>query len=236
MQHKQALVTGASRGIGTAVAKVLQNDGYFVVGTATTEEGAACISDVLGKGGQGVVLNVNDLQSIEQVFSSLDHLHVLVNNAGVVRDNLLLRMKEEEWEEVIDTNLRGVFRLSKAACKKMLRTQNGRIINIASVAGAMGNPGQCNYAAAKAGLFGFSKSLAKEMGMRGITVNVVAPGFVETDMIKNLEVSEQTLSNIPMGRLGHVNDIAHAVSFLAGPHASYVTGHILHVNGGLYMA
>jgi 3-oxoacyl-[acyl-carrier protein] reductase len=236
IEKKQALVTGASRGIGAAVAQALQDDGYFVIGTATSEQGAHAISTALGEAGRGMMLDVNDKNSIEKVFAELGSLQVLVNNAGITHDNLLLRMSEEQWEEVIDTNLRGVFRMCKSAAKMMVRAQTGgRIINIASVVGAMGNPGQCNYAAAKAGLFGFSKSLAKEVGAREITVNVVAPGFVKTDMTKDLNLDE-FLTQIPIRRLGSVEDIAHAVRFLASPLAGYITGHILHINGGIYMA
>jgi 3-oxoacyl-[acyl-carrier protein] reductase len=233
---KYALVTGASRGIGAAIARVLIQEQYFVIGTATTDLGAQNISNMLGDRGRGVILDVNDLASIEYLATQLDSLDVLVNNAGVTQDTLLLRMKENQWDDVIDTNLKGAFRLSKLAIKMMLKAKKGRIINIASVVGAMGNPGQCNYAAAKAGLFGFTKSLAKEVGGRGITVNAIAPGFIQTDMVKNISLNDDYISeHIPIGRLGQVEDIAHAVRFLASDDAGYITGHILHVNGGMYM-
>ena len=239
-----ALVTGASRGIGQAIAMALAKRDCVVIGTATTDAGAAAIGKYLyeaaGKG-EGIALDVNDAARIPVIMDDIQNRHgalsILVNNAGITRDNLLLRMKDEEWDEIIDTNLRSVFRLSRAALRGMMKVRRGRSINIASVVGIAGNSGQTNYAAAKAGIIGFSKSLAREVGSRGITVNCVAPGFIDTDMTRSLSDAQQQmlLQNIPLGRLGHVDDIAEAVAFLASPHASYITGTTLHVNGGMYM-
>ncbi|TXH03538.1 MAG: 3-oxoacyl-ACP reductase FabG [Nevskiaceae bacterium] len=238
MQGQLALVTGASRGIGRAIALRLARDGAKVIGTATSESGAAAISAALQEfGGAGRVLDVRNAAAVEALIAELGTVSILVNNAGVTRDNLLLRMKDEEWSEVIDTDLTPVFRLSKAVLRGMMKARHGRIISIGSVVGAMGNAGQANYCAAKAGLVGFSKALAREIGSRGITVNVVAPGFIETDMTKDL--GEQTRSalvgQIPVQRLGQPEDIAAAVAFLAGPEAGFITGETLHVNGGMQM-
>jgi 3-oxoacyl-[acyl-carrier protein] reductase len=239
-----ALVTGASRGIGQAIAEVLGAQGATVVGTATSAAGAATISERLqaaGIKGRGIVLNVASAESVDAALKDLEANEgspsILVNNAGITRDNLLLRMKAEEWDEIMNTNLGSVFRLSKAVLRAMMKARKGRIISIASVVGVMGNAGQCNYAAAKAGIIGFSKSLGREVGSRGITVNVVAPGFIATDMTANLPVEQQTKlqEQVPLGRLGGVHDIAHAVAFLASPAAGYITGETLQVNGGMYM-
>jgi 3-oxoacyl-[acyl-carrier protein] reductase len=239
-----ALVTGASRGIGQAIADVLGAQGATVIGTATTDEGAAGISQrfqAAGVKGRGVALNVTSADSIESLLKSLEasegNPSILINNAGITRDNLLLRMKAEEWDEIMNTNLASVFRMSKAVIRPMMKARKGRIISIASVVGVMGNAGQCNYAAAKAGIIGFSKSLAREVGSRGITVNVVAPGFIATDMTAKLpeEQQQKLQEQVPVGRLGSVLDIAHAVAFLASPAASYITGETLQVNGGMYM-
>lgn len=239
-----ALVTGASRGIGQAIALALAKQGLVVIGTATAEAGAAGIGKYLreaGVDGDGVILNVNDAAGVQAIVQDVEKrfgaISVLVNNAGITRDNLLLRMKDDEWEETIDTDLRSVFRLCRAALRGMMKARHGRIINITSVVGAAGNAGQTNYAAAKAGIIGFSKSLAREVGSRGITVNCVAPGFIDTDMTRSLSETQQQalLQNIPLGRLGHVDDIAAAVVFLASPSASYITGTTMHVNGGMYM-
>ncbi len=241
LQGKTALVSGASRGIGAAIAQTLVARGAFVVGTATSESGAQKISDVLGANGRGLVLKVEDASSCEQVVNTIETEHgglsILVNNAGITRDGLLMRMKDEDFFDVLNTNLGSVFRLSKLAIKGMMKRRSGRIISIASVIGSMGNPGQANYAAAKAGIVGFSKSLAKEIGSRGITVNVVAPGFIETDMTAALSAeARDTLSKqIALGRLGSTQDIAKAVAFLASDDASYITGETLHVNGGMHM-
>ena len=238
-----ALVTGASRGIGRAIALELAAQGMKVVGTATTEAGAQAIGDALAAfpGSRGLCLNVNDGPSIEASVDAIvkEHggLHVLVNNAGITRDTLSMRMKDDDWDAVIDTNLKAVFRMSRAVIRPMMKQRYGRIISITSVVGASGNPGQANYAAAKAGVAGLTRSLARELGSRGITVNCVAPGFIDTDMTKGL--SEQhtagLLAQIPLGRLGSPADIAHAVAFLASAQAGYVTGTELHVNGGMYM-
>lgn len=236
-----ALVTGASRGIGAAVASALSQAGATVIGTATTESGAAAISERLVDSGRGLVLNVADDESIQAAMSSIQDGEgsptILVNNAGITRDNLLMRMKPEEWEDVVATNLGGVFRLSKACLRGMMKARRGRIISIASVIGVMGNAGQANYAAAKAGIIGFSKSLAREIGSRNITVNVVAPGFIDTDMTRALpdDQRDSMLAQIPLGRLGEGRDIAAAVLFLASPAASYITGETVHVNGGMLM-
>jgi 3-oxoacyl-[acyl-carrier protein] reductase len=238
-----ALVTGASRGIGAAIADRLANDGARVIGTATTAEGAARITESLrARGGRGVVLDVTSQDSIDAVIADIDALEgaigILCNNAGITRDMLLLRMKQDDWDAVLQTNLASVFRLSKAVLRGMMKARKGRIISIASVVGLTGNPGQANYAAAKAGMIGFTKSLAREVGSRGITANVVAPGFIDTDMTRALsETQRETLNGqIPLTRLGLPSDIAAAVSFLASADASYITGETLHVNGGMYMA
>jgi 3-oxoacyl-[acyl-carrier protein] reductase len=239
-----ALVTGASRGIGRAIALALGEQGAKVVGTATTEQGAAAIQssfDEQGLQGLGLVLDVTDVDAIDslmkQVKDTLGAPSILVNNAGITRDNLLMRMKEDEWGVVIDTNLSSIFRLSKACLRGMMKAKHGRIINIASVVAATGNPGQANYSAAKAGMIGFSKSLAREVGTRGITVNVIAPGFIDTDMTRSLAADqrESLIKQIPLGRLGEVDDIASAAVFLASPQAAYITGETLHVNGGMHM-
>ncbi|WP_027070330.1 3-oxoacyl-ACP reductase FabG [Novilysobacter defluvii] len=236
------LVTGASRGIGAAIADELAAQGATVIGTATSEGGAKAIGErMAAAGGHGRVLNVTDPGSIDALLDSIADefgpVSVLVNNAGITRDNLLMRMKDEDWQAIIDTNLTSIFRTSKAVMRPMMKARRGRIINIASVIGLIGNAGQANYAAAKAGIIGFSKSLAREVGSRGITVNVVAPGFIDTDMTRELPEAqrEQMLGQIALGRLGEPADIARAVAFLAGPAASYITGETLHVNGGMYM-
>ena len=242
MQGKIALVTGATRGIGRAVAEELVAKGAFVIGTATSEKGAESISAYLGDKGKGLVLNVTDIASIEAVLekikSDFGDIDILVNNAGITRDNLLMRMKDDEWFDIMQTNLSSVYHLSKAVLRSMMKKRFGRIINIGSVVGSMGNPGQTNYCAAKAGVIGFSKSLAKEVAARGITVNVVAPGFIATDMTEALTDEQKAgiLSNVPAGRLGEAKDIAKAVAFLASEDAAYITGTTLHVNGGLYMS
>ena len=240
-----ALITGASRGIGQGIAKHLAKQGATTIGTATTETGAAAISQylsALGNKGKGVALDVNDAAAvnavIEQIQKEFGAVSILVNNAGITRDNLLMRMGDEEWDGVIDTNLRSVFRLSRAVMRGMMKAKSGRIINISSVVGAAGNGGQTNYAAAKAGMIGFTKALAREVGSRNITVNCVAPGFIDTDMTRALteEQHNALLVNIPLARLGSVDDIASAVAYLASPAAGYVTGTTLHVNGGMYMS
>lgn len=242
MQGKIALVTGATRGIGRAVAEELVSKGAFVIGTATTEKGAESISAYLGEKGKGLVLNVADQASIdavlEQIKQEFGDIDILVNNAGITRDNLLMRMKDEEWFDILQTNLSSVYHLSKAMLRTMMKKRFGRIINIGSVVGSMGNAGQTNYCAAKAGLIGFSKALAKEVASRGITVNVVAPGFIATDMTDVLseELKNNLLTQIPAGRLGEPKDIAKAVAFLASEDASYINGTTLHVNGGMYMS
>ncbi|MDD3266342.1 MAG: 3-oxoacyl-ACP reductase FabG [Burkholderiales bacterium] len=241
-QKKVALVTGASRGIGKAIALKLANDGMIVIGTATTESGASAITEYLKDfGGRGVALNVTDKDNItnivKEITSSEGAITILVNNAGITKDGLLLRMKEDDWDSVIDTDLKSVFLLVKATIMGMTKARFGRIINIASVVGFMGNPGQVNYSAAKGGLIAMTKSIAKEFGSRNITVNCVAPGFIETDMTAALteDVRKEYEKNIPLGRLGEVSDIANAVSYLASDGAGYVTGSTIHVNGGLYM-
>ncbi|MEP7314423.1 MAG: 3-oxoacyl-ACP reductase FabG [Pseudomonadota bacterium] len=243
LQQDCALVTGASRGIGQAIALTLAQAGARVVGTATTEEGAARITATLAPlGGHGAVLNVADTQSIEALFAALDAAGemptILVNNAAITRDTLMLRMKNEDWDAVIDTNLSSAFRITKACLKRMMKERRGRIISITSVVGLMGNAGQVNYAAAKAGVIGLTKSLAREVASRNITVNAVAPGFIDTDMTKGLsdEHRQGLLAQIPAGRLGSPDDIAQAVLYLASPAAAYVTGQTLSVNGGMYMA
>lgn len=240
-----ALVTGASRGIGNAIALELGRLGATVIGTATTQAGADAISETFAKSGikgAGIVLNVASAEAIQNAVSTIQEKYgavsVLVNNAGITRDNLLMRMKDEEWDEIIQVNLTSVYRLSKACLKGMTKARKGRIINISSVVGAAGNPGQVNYAAAKAGIVGFSKSLAREIGTRNITVNVVAPGFIETDMTRQLSAEQRQAleQQIPLQRLGAVEDVAKAVAFLASADAGYITGETLHVNGGMYMS
>lgn len=236
-----ALVTGASRGIGTSIASALADAGATVVGTATSSAGADGISSALGERGRGIVLNIADDESVAAAIKDIQTHEgaptIVVNNAGITRDNLLMRMKPEEWDDVISTNLSGVFRVSKAVLRGMMKAKRGRIINIASVIAAMGNAGQSNYGAAKAGIVGFSKSLAKEIGSRNITVNVVAPGFIDTDMTRALpeDQREAMLAQIPLGRLGGGADIANAVVFLASEAGAYVTGETLHVNGGMWV-
>ncbi|OCQ52717.1 3-oxoacyl-[acyl-carrier-protein] reductase FabG [Photorhabdus australis subsp. thailandensis] len=242
LDGKIALVTGASRGIGRAIAELLAERGACVIGTATSEKGAEVISAYLGEKGKGFVLNVTDQASIEQVMSTVrtefGEIDILVNNAGITCDNLVMRIKDDEWQNVIDTNLSSVFRMSKAAMRSMIKKRYGRIISIGSVVGAIGNPGQASYAAAKAGLIGFSKTLAREVVSRGITVNVVAPGLIETDMLRALpdEQLESFSKDIPTKRLGDVKEIASAVAFLASDEAAYITGETIHVNGGMYMS
>lgn len=242
MTNKVALVTGASRGIGRAIAEKLVVDGFFVIGTATSDGGADAISAYLTESGKGMKLNVSDPDSIAEVIKNIADEHgtpaVLVNNAGITRDNLLMRMKDDEWDDIINTNLTSVFRMSKAVLRGMMKARAGRIINISSVVGATGNAGQANYAAAKAGMVGFAKSMAKEVGSRGITVNTVAPGFIDTDMTRELsdELKQTLLAGIPLARLGDAQEIAHAVAFLASDGAAYITGETLHVNGGMFMA
>ncbi|HGM5488992.1 TPA: 3-oxoacyl-ACP reductase FabG [Serratia fonticola] len=240
-EGKIVLVTGASRGIGRAIAEMFVARGAKVIGTATSESGAEAISSYLGENGKGYMLNVVDAQSIDHVLTSIraefGEIDILVNNAGITRDNLLMRMKDDEWQDILDTNLTSVFRLSKAVMRAMMKKRFGRIISIGSVVGTMGNAGQANYAAAKAGLIGFSKSLAREIASRGITVNVVAPGFIETDMTRALTEDQRAgiLTQVPASRLGEAKEIASAVAFLASDEASYITGETLHVNGGMYM-
>jgi 3-oxoacyl-[acyl-carrier protein] reductase len=238
-----ALVTGASRGIGAAIADLLASKGATVIGTATTESGAAAIGERLKPlGGHGRALDVTDGAAVEALIDAIAKefgpVTILVNNAGITRDNLLMRMKDEDWNAIIDTNLSSIFRTSKAVMRGMMKARKGRIINIASVIGVTGNAGQANYAAAKAGIIGFSKSMAREIGSRNITVNVVAPGFIETDMTRDLpeDAKAKMLADIALGRLGSPRDIAEAVAFLAGPAAAYITGETLHVNGGMHMA
>ncbi|MFO1228363.1 3-oxoacyl-ACP reductase FabG [Roseateles sp.] len=238
-----ALVTGASRGIGRAIATKLAQDGWRVIGTATSESGAAAITEALAPhGGRGLVLNVTDAAAaqaaVDDIVAKDGGLHLLVNNAGITRDGLSMRMKDEDWDAVIDTNLKAVFRLCRAATKPMMKQRAGRIVNITSVVGASGNPGQANYCAAKAGVAGLTRSLARELGSRGITVNCVAPGFIATDMTEVLPEAQKAalLGQIPLGRLGQPGEIAAAVAFLASPAASYITGTELHVNGGMFMS
>jgi 3-oxoacyl-[acyl-carrier protein] reductase len=244
LSNEIALVTGASRGIGKAIATVLGNRGATVIGTATSASGAQGITDALsasGIKGTGKVLNVTDQDSIAALMESVQEEFgtptILVNNAGITRDNLLMRMKDDEWQAVIETNLTSAFRMSKACLRGMMKARHGRIVTITSVIGATGNPGQANYAATKAGVIGFTKSLAREIGSRGITVNTVAPGFIDTDMTRELPEAQQQalLQQIPLGRLGTVEDIANAVAFLSSEDAAYITGETLHVNGGMYM-
>jgi len=239
-----ALVTGATRGIGRAIAETLARDGATVIGTATTADGAAAIGAhlaALGAKGEGIALDVTDAAATDAALAAIEARHgpvtILVNNAGITRDNLLVRMKDEEWDAIMATNLKPVFRLAKAVLRGMMKTRRGRIIQIGSVVGASGNAGQANYAAAKAAVVGFTKSLAQEVGSRNITVNCVAPGFIDTDMTRSLSEAQRTalLARIPLGKLGTPQDIADAVAFLAGPRAAYVTGATLHVNGGMLM-
>lgn len=241
---KVALVTGASRGIGKAIAIQLQALGATVIGTATSEHGATKITDYLDSGGagNGYVLNVTNDDSISALFANIKETHggidILVNNAGITRDNLFMRMKDDEWQDIIDTNLTSIFKVSKAAIRPMMKKRQGRIINIGSVVGSMGNAGQVNYSTAKAGLLGFTKSLAREIASRGITVNTIAPGFIDTDMTQMLtdEQKEGIFSQVPANRLGKPEEIASTVAFLASDAAAYITGETIHVNGGMYMA
>lgn len=242
MTQRIALVTGASRGIGQAIAKRLANEGYLVIGTATSEKGAAAVNDYLQElGGAGRVLNVQDAEQINQLFDSIEkefgNVQVLVNNAGITQDGLLMRMDDNAWEHVLDVNLTSVFRTSKRAMKGMMKARQGRIINITSVVAAMGNAGQTNYTASKAGIEGFTRSLAREIGSRQITVNCVAPGFIDTDMTSELSEAliQSMLNAVPLARLGKPEDIAAAVNFLASEEAGYITGTVLDVNGGMYM-
>lgn len=245
LDKQVAIVTGASRGIGRAIALELARRGAMVIGTATTEAGAEGIGAAFkqaGLEGRGAVLNVNDATAVDALVEStlkeFGALNVLVNNAGITQDQLAMRMKDDEWDAVIDTNLKAVFRLSRAVLRPMMKVRGGRIVNITSVVGSAGNPGQVNYAAAKAGVAGMTRALAREIGSRGITVNCVAPGFIDTDMTKVLPQEQQTAlkTQIPLGRLGSPEDIAHAVAFLASPQAGYITGTTLHVNGGMFMS
>ncbi|TMM43300.1 3-oxoacyl-ACP reductase FabG [Colwellia ponticola] len=244
LEGKVALVTGASRGIGKAIAKQLQSLGATVIGTATSEKGANQIAEYLtaqSGTGMGLVLNVTNDESIADMFTAIKEAHgaidILVNNAGITRDNLFMRMKEDEWSDIIETNLTSVFKVSKAAIRPMMKKRTGRIINIGSVVGTMGNAGQVNYATAKAGLLGFTKALAREVASRGITVNTVSPGFIDTDMTKELtdEQKEAIFSQVPANRLGKPEEIASTVAFLASDAAAYITGETIHVNGGMYM-
>ena len=239
-----ALITGASRGIGKAILEAIAASGATVVGTATTDAGAANITrniEAIGANGRGMRLDVTDPASVDAVVRAVTEDHgvptILVNNAGITRDNLLMRMKDEDWQAILDTNLTSVYRMAKACLRGMMKAKSGRIINIASVVGATGNPGQANYAAAKAGIFGFTKSLAREVGSRGITVNSVAPGFIDTDMTRALAEDQKTalLGSIPLGRLGQPEEIGAVVAFLASDAAAYITGETIHVNGGMYM-
>ena len=243
LDGKLVLVTGASRGIGKAIALTLGRDGATVIGTATTESGAENISKVFADkkiSGKGIKLNVTDNEQIASLVKTVNEefgpIDILINNAGITRDNILLRMKEDEWEDIIDTNLSSIYKMSKSVLRGMIKNRSGRIISITSVVGAMGNAGQSNYAAAKAGMIGFTKSLAREVGVRNITVNAIAPGFIETDMTDSLpdEQKDALVSQIPMGRLGTADEVAKAVLFLAGDGGSYITGQTLHVNGGMY--
>lgn len=241
MDVKTALVTGASRGIGAAIADALVDQGFFVFGTATSEAGAETISANLQAQGRGLVLQLQDQKSVDRGFKEMLEQApaplVVVNNAGVTRDNLLLRMSSDEWQEVVDTNLNGAFRVTKAALRNMVKARWGRIINVGSIVARLGNPGQANYVSSKAGLEGFTRSLALEVGSRGITVNLLAPGFIETDMTAALS-DEQTsamLTRIPLGRMGQAKEVAAAVSFLSGGQAAYITGQTIHINGGMFL-
>ncbi len=241
LNEKTAIVTGATRGIGKAIANELVAQGAFVIGTATTETGAQSISDSLGDGGAGFVLDVSDSSFIESFFDEikeLDAATILVNNAGITRDNLALRMKPEEWEEVIDTNLSSVYRVTKKCLRAMTKARWGRIINISSVVGSMGNVGQSNYAAAKAGMEGYARALASELGSRNITVNCIAPGFISTDMTEQLSDEQKALllAQVPAGRLGEGKEVAALAAFLASESAGYINGETIHINGGMYMA
>ncbi|HIE91191.1 MAG TPA: 3-oxoacyl-ACP reductase FabG [Methylophilaceae bacterium] len=245
LENKIALVTGASRGIGAAIARTLGQQGAVVIGTATSPSGADKITAALkeaGAKGMGIALDVNDTEQISAVLKEITGQHgavsILVNNAGITKDTLMMRMSDDDWDTVISTNLSSIYRMSKAVLRPMMKARTGRIISISSVVGHMGNAGQANYAAAKAGMTGFSKSLASEVGSRGITVNCVAPGFIETDMTAELpeDIKTQMLSRVPLGRLGNVNEIAATVAFLASPNAAYISGETIHVNGGMYMA
>ena len=242
MENRIALVTGASRGIGRAIAQRLAADGMTVIGTATSDSGAASISDYLGESGTGMALRVDDPDSVAAVLAAINEQFgaptVLVNNAGITRDNILMRMKDEEWSDVIDTNLNAIFRVCKACSRGMTKARWGRIINITSVVGSMGNIGQSNYAATKAGAEGFSRALARELGSRSITVNCVAPGFIDTDMTRELPEEQRELlqGQIPLGRLGESEEIAALVSFLASEQSGYITGETIHINGGMYMS
>jgi 3-oxoacyl-[acyl-carrier protein] reductase len=248
LQGKVALVTGASRGIGQAIALQLARSGAIVIGTSTSESGAQAITQALAasseiaNAGKGMVLNVTNVQACDDIIDAIvkeyGGLHILVNNAGITQDQLAMRMKDDDWDMVIQTNLSAVFRLSRAVLRPMMRAKGGRIIHVTSIVGHMGNPGQANYAAAKAGVAGMSRSLAREIGSRNITVNCVAPGFIDTDMTRALSEDQQNAlkGNIPLGRLGTADDVANAVVFLASDQAGYVTGTTLHVNGGLYLA
>ena len=242
LDGKIALVTGASRGIGKAIATQLAQQGATVIGTATSENGAQAISDYLSEfGGKGFALNVTDKESVDTTIKAINEAHggidILVNNAGITRDNLLMRMKEDEWQDIIDTNLTSIFTLSKAVLRGMMKKRFGRIVNIGSVVGSAGNAGQANYAAAKAGVISFSKSMAREVASRGITINVVAPGFIDTDMTKALtdDQKEAIFKDIPANRLGEPDEIAATVAFLVSDGAAYITGETIHVNGGMYM-
>jgi 3-oxoacyl-[acyl-carrier protein] reductase len=244
LKDEVALVTGASRGIGAAIALELGRQGAKVVGTATSSDGAEKISKYLKENnivGEGMVLNVTDAASVGQLLATLEKTHgspsILVNNAGITRDNLLMRMKDEEWDAIMDTNLKSIYRMTKACLRAMTKARKGRIISISSVVGVMGNAGQTNYAAAKAAVMGFTRALAREVGSRSVTVNAVAPGFIDTDMTRALseEQRQGLLQQIPLGRLGQAQEIAYAVAFLASPQAAYITGTTIHVNGGMYM-
>ncbi|MDN4503342.1 3-oxoacyl-ACP reductase FabG [Alteromonadaceae bacterium BrNp21-10] len=242
LNGKIALVTGASRGIGKAIAETLVAQGATVIGTATSDNGAQAISDYLGDKGKGFELNVTDDESIQQLLAAISEefgvIDILINNAGITRDNLLMRMKDDEWSDIIQTNLTSIFKLSKAVLRGMMKKRHGRIINIGSVVGSSGNAGQANYAAAKAGVIGFSKSMAREVGSRGITVNVIAPGFIDTDMTQSLsdEQKQAIFKDIPANRLGTPAEIAAAALFLASDQAAYINGETLHVNGGMFMS